>query len=113
MSMPNIPNICPDIDLCREDVIDVLLASVALEELGLAHIINAEGEKIQAVIKDGKCVRLEDLLAIDKSVQTTLRDVIKKEILLEFKFENILELMEKSKKEPPCDHPKPPHKECD
>ena len=98
MSMPNIPDIMPKITITREETINLLLASVALEEIGLAHIINAEGEKIQAVVKDGKCVSLEDLIAIDKSVQTTLRDIIKKEILLEFKFENILELIDKSKR---------------
>jgi hypothetical protein len=96
MSMPNIPDIKPCIDLEFEDVVNLLLASIALEEIGISHIINAEGEKIQEVIAKHGC--LEDLLKIDKSVQTTLRDLIKKEMLLEFKFENILELLEKKKK---------------
>lgn len=104
MSMPEIPDMKPKIEICREDVINLLLASVAMEELGLAHIINAEGEKIQCITedcdedkdgKDGKHNKLEDLLEINKSVQITLRDVIKKEMLLEFKFENILDLMNK------------------
>lgn len=90
--MPNIPNITPNININFEEVINLLLASIALEEIGISHIINAEGEKIQEVI--GKHACLEDLIKIDKSVQTTLRDLIKKEMLLEFKFENILELME-------------------
>lgn len=107
MSMPNIPDIKPDIDICRNDVINLLLASIALEEIGLAHIINAEGEKIQCITEEcdkdnddkgsHKCTKLEDLLEINKSVQITLRDVIKKEMLLEFKFENILDLMCKDK----------------
>ncbi|WP_342580438.1 hypothetical protein [Ureibacillus sp. FSL W7-1570] len=50
MSMPNIPDISPKISIDREDVINLLLASIALEEIGLAHIINAEGEKIQFAI---------------------------------------------------------------
>lgn len=97
MGMPNIPDINPKIDLCREDIINLLLASISLEELGLAHIINAEGEKIQCITHECKCDKLDDLLKINKSVQTTLRDIIKKEMLLEFKFENILDLIEKSK----------------
>ena len=46
MSYPNLPNITPTITIKREDVINLLLASIAMEELSLAHIINSEGEKI-------------------------------------------------------------------
>ncbi|WP_340024819.1 hypothetical protein MHI24_06755 [Paenibacillus sp. FSL K6-1096] len=50
MSNPNIPNISPTVTLTRDDVINLLLSSIAMEELALAHIINAEGEKIQFVL---------------------------------------------------------------
>ena len=73
----------------------MLLASIALEELSLAHIINAEAEKIQEVIKSSGCNKTHELIFIDKSVEKVLRDVIKKEMLLEFNFENILELIDK------------------
>lgn len=98
MSMPNIPEISPKININMEEVINLLLASIAMEELGLAHIINSEGEKIQCITDDGKCCKLDELVEIDKSVQKTLKTVIKKEMLLEFKFENILDLIEKHKK---------------
>jgi hypothetical protein len=93
--MPNVPNITPNINIKKEDVVNLLLVSIALEEIGISHIINAEGEKIQDVISKHGCFK--DLLDIDKSVQTTLKDLIKKEMLLEFKFENVLELIEKGK----------------
>ena len=47
MSMPQIPDINPSIHLKREDVVTLLLASVALEEMSLSHILNAEGEKLR------------------------------------------------------------------
>src|SRR6478752_3644995 len=91
MGMPKIPDITPKIDLKRKDVVNLLLASIAFEELGLAHILNAEGEKIQEVIKCHPSV--DTLLKINKSVERTLRGVIKKEMLLQFKLEDTLELI--------------------
>jgi hypothetical protein len=98
MSFPNIPNITPDISINREQVINLLLASIALEELGLAHIINAEGEKIQRAIGTlpgftPLAITISDLLTINQSVSKTLQDVIKKEMLLQFKLQNVLELI--------------------
>ena len=98
--MPTIPDIKPKIEISMEETITLLLASIALEELSLAHIMNAEAEKIQEVIKCGSGKKIDDLLSIDKSAEKMMRDVIKKEMLLEFKFENILELMENMHKMP-------------
>ncbi|MGL5379891.1 MAG: hypothetical protein ACRDBA_08205, partial [Clostridium sp.] len=50
MSMPNIPNINPEVNLEIKDTISMLLSSIALEEIGLSHIINAEAEKIQYAV---------------------------------------------------------------
>jgi hypothetical protein len=97
--MPNIPDIKPKIEVSIEDTIALLLSSIALEELSLAHIMNAEAEKIQEVVKSPGCNKLNDLICIDKSVERMMRDVIKKEMLLEFKFENILELINCKKKD--------------
>lgn len=47
VSQPNLPNITPVVTLSRDDTINLLLSSIAMEELGMAHILNAEGEKIQ------------------------------------------------------------------
>lgn len=99
MSQANIPNITPEISIDRKDVINLLLASVALEELGLAHIINAEGEKIQyalgTLMTSPKIIpELDDLIHINKSVQSTLEMVLKKELLLQTKLKNIIEIIE-------------------
>jgi DNA-dependent RNA polymerase auxiliary subunit epsilon len=107
MGMPTIPDIKPKIELSFEETIKLLLSSIALEELSLAHIMNAEAEKIQEVVKRTGGNKVDDLLCIDKSVERMMRDVIKKEMLLEFKFENILELLED--KHTDCEK----HKECE
>ncbi|MDP4084435.1 MAG: hypothetical protein Q8934_07430 [Bacillota bacterium] len=98
MSFPTIPNITPTISLPREDVVNLLLSSIAFEELGLAHIINAEAEKIQfsigTIIGQTTLVppTLKELERIDKSVEHNLRTLIKQEMLLQFKLENVLDI---------------------
>lgn len=98
MSFPNIPDVDATIDITIEESVNLLLASIAFEELGLAHIINAEAEKIQYVLGtlDGQTLRqevsptIDELLDINNSVNKTLRNVIKKEMLLQFKLEDTL-----------------------
>ena len=48
MSLPSFPNIDPPIQ--REDAVNQILSSIAMEELGLSHILNAEGEKLQYIL---------------------------------------------------------------
>lgn len=95
MSMPNIPNINPDINLSFSDTINLLLASIAFEELGLSHILNAEGEKLQAGIYLAKC--FDDLVILNQNVTKTLRTVIKNQMLLQFKLEDTIDLLNKKK----------------
>lgn len=97
MSFPTIPNITPTISLNRTQVVNLLLASVAFEELGLAHIINAEGEKIQAALGTlpGLSVtapNFNGLLSINREVRRTLQTVLKSQMLLQFKLEEILDI---------------------
>ncbi|MBA2941590.1 hypothetical protein HZF08_25210 [Paenibacillus sp. CGMCC 1.16610] len=97
MSQANIPNITPIISLTLGGTVNLLLASIALEELALAHIVNAEAEKIQYVVGTlfpavtPPTTNISNLLLINESVRKTLQDVIKKEMLLQFKMENILD----------------------
>ncbi|MFC5559292.1 collagen-like protein, partial [Ureibacillus thermophilus] len=100
MSQPNLPNITPNITINRADVINLLLASIAMEELSLAHILNAEGEKIQYVLGTipgisglSPAANLEDILQINDSVQDTIAMSIKKELLLDNKLKQITDLI--------------------
>lgn len=97
MSFPSIPQISPTISLSRPQIINLLAASVAFEELGLAHIINAEGEKLQAALGTlpGLSVTarsFEGLLTINRDVRRTLQTALKSQMLLQFKLEDILDI---------------------
>lgn len=95
MSQANIPNITPTIDLTRDQAVNLLLSSIAMEELGLSHIINAEGEKIQYVLGTlpgvtGPGATISDLLSVNESVRSTLREITKTEFGLQNKLETVL-----------------------
>ena len=49
MSLPSFPVVNPPIE--REDAVNQILSSIAMEELGLSHILNAEGEKLQYIVR--------------------------------------------------------------
>ncbi|MBY0050815.1 hypothetical protein H7K32_03795 [Brevibacillus agri] len=96
MSFPNIPNISPTIAITREDAINLLLTSIAMEELGLSHILDAEGEKIQYVlgtltgVSGAPAATIDDLLAIDRSVREMVDATIRKEMVLQAKLQAVL-----------------------
>ncbi|MGY3837029.1 BclA C-terminal domain-containing protein [Bacillus atrophaeus] len=94
MSQPNLPNITPVVTLSRDDTINLLLSSIAMEELGMAHILNAEGEKIQYALGTlpgltGPPSTLDDVLNMNASVRDTLDSLMKQELLLGSKLDSI------------------------
>lgn len=98
MGLPTIPNIKPEIRLDQEESATLLLISIALEELSLAHILNAEGEKIQFVLeqhleKNGYNICIDDILEVDQSVHKTIRNAIKTNMLLQFKLDDTIFLL--------------------
>ncbi|MCX7745938.1 MAG: hypothetical protein N2645_03460 [Clostridia bacterium] len=91
MSFPNIPDIHPEIDIEREDVCNLLLLSIALEEISLSELIDAEVEKIKFAIGDNPDTTNKEILEINRSVHRIMMDVIKLEMLLQFKLEEVLD----------------------
>ncbi|MFT4142699.1 MAG: hypothetical protein QM671_27710 [Bacillus sp. (in: firmicutes)] len=103
MSLPNLPDITPDISLTRQEVINLLLSSIAMEEISLSHIINAEGEKLQHFLKQ-KNRNFDEYLAINRSVNDTLKTIVKSQMLLQFKLEEVNAIKERTNHEnfTPC-----------
>ncbi len=92
MSMPVI--VASSTTRCQ--AITDIIQSVALEQTGLSHILNAEGEKIQAVIAlEG--VTAAEMLAVNKSVKSMVNTISQLEMILQSKlglFEDCLCLCE-------------------
>ena len=79
-----------------EEALSQIISSIAMEELGLSHIINAEGEKIQYVLGtlEGTTppvpVTLDDILKVNDSVQNMLETILFKNIILKSKLSEAL-----------------------
>lgn len=93
MSQPNFPSLSPAIT--RDDAINQIISSIAYEELGLSHIINTEGEKLQYIIgtipgATGPAATVEDVLAANDSVKNTLDAISQNQLLYKSKLQTVL-----------------------
>jgi len=93
MSLPNIPNIEPNITLNSCHSINLLLSSIAMEEIGLSHILNAEGEKLQKFLKNHQ-LQSHHFFEINKQVNDLLRSIIKSQLLLQLKLEEVTNIID-------------------
>ena len=78
------PIITPS-EVTRCEAVTDIIESVALEQAALAHILNAEGEKLQAIIAMENSE--ESLLNVNKSVRDMVNTVAKLEFILQSKLE--------------------------
>ncbi len=94
MGMPQFPERKNRPQVC--DVVLELLESVAVEELALAHILNAEGEKLQELVKKYAYFDIcsSQLEKICKSTQTMINSIIIKEWVLLNKVHAALDIYE-------------------
>lgn len=111
MSMPEFP--VPNPEMTQEQALHMILSSIAMEELALSHVINAEGEKIQYALGshgNTSCpADMADILAVNQSVTSLLEMVMQNQLLLKNKMEKVLEHLPKppAPPVPPCP-PEPP-----
>ena len=93
MSQPNFPQIDPP--LTRDGSVNEIIASIAAEELSLSHILNAEGEKLQFVLGTlpglSGGADIEDVLDVNRSVQRTLDEITRQQLLLGAKLNAALD----------------------
>jgi len=107
--MPNIPDIKPEINITLKDATNLLLTSIAEEELSIARLMDAEKSKILHVLNKFKNneSKTEELLSVNNSVNQTIINLIKMQMLLQFKLEDVKKLIQEVKPKP-C----PPQKPC-
>ena len=94
MSLPSFPNIDPPIK--REDAVNQILSSIAMEELGMSHILNAEGEKLQYILGtlpglSGPAATVKDVLNANGSVKDLLETATQNQLLLKSKMQCALD----------------------
>ncbi len=92
MSMPTIPDINPDINICRDDAINILLASIGLEEMALAELMKAESSKLTEVL-NCTCNPCE-IKELNKSVESLLKVLVTYETILQSKLRDVMELVQ-------------------
>ena len=92
MSMPNLP----DVQIDRDGGINAILAAIGMEELSLAHLLNAEGEKIQmalGTLREGdEPFAVEEIYRVNESARRMVRDAMMSQIVLDLKLESLIEL---------------------
>ena len=71
----------------RGQAITDLIQSVALQETALSHMLNAEGEKMQAIINNYDDITPEQLMELNESVIKMINAVTRLEMMFQAKLE--------------------------
>lgn len=72
--------------ITREEAIGEIIESIAMEESSLSHILNAESEKIMAVVGDPDAT-FDQLMAVNRSVKSTISAISRIESMLQAKLD--------------------------
>jgi len=99
----------------RDEAINAIIVSIAMEETALSRVIDAESEKIKLIVgwaHDEGCENVgpEEVLAVNESVSGVLESIVRLQAILKEKFEIASKLIPK-----PCPKPcppVPPHPPC-
>ncbi|MEG1524657.1 MAG: hypothetical protein RR224_00615 [Clostridia bacterium] len=72
--------------ITRGEAVGNIIESIAMEESAFAHILNAESEKIMAVVNNNSA-STEDLLAVNASVKNAISAISRLEMQLQAKLD--------------------------
>jgi hypothetical protein len=91
--MPHFPDVPEGFSFDKS--IYQILTSIAMEELGLSHILNAEGEKLQYILGTLEGVKkpnptIGEVLEVNESVKDTLQQVAFNQMFLNAKMSEAL-----------------------
>jgi hypothetical protein len=107
MSLPNFPDVPKGFTF--DNAIYQILTSIAMEEIGLSHIINAEGEKLQYILgtlpgQKAPNPTIEQVLEVNQSVQEMLKSVAFNQMFLSQKMSDALKAYLQNKKQEDADN---------
>lgn len=99
MSQPGMPNITPVISVDADQAVVMLLSSIAMEEMAIAHMVNAGAEQVQYVLgtlENGldmpTAPTMEQLMQLQRSMSNMMQGVILKEMMLLMKMGQVVEM---------------------
>lgn len=84
-------------DITTDKAIELLLASIAYEQFALGNLIDAEADKINYAVSlsERGLATLDEVREINDSAFKILKTVIKKEMLLEFELDDLIDFIPK------------------
>ena len=96
MSMPSFPDLNKIPTL--EQSLSAVVVSIAMEEIALSRVINAESEKIKLIVdcakaKDCNDINLEEILAVNKSADDVIKSIVKLQEILKEKLDTASKFM--------------------
>jgi len=92
----SVPKFQTGVNITRDEAINQILASIAIEELALSHILNAEGEKLQYILGtlEGSIppepATIDQVLQANDSVQSLLEAATYQQMFLKGKMSDAL-----------------------
>ena len=96
MSMPSFPELNKIPTL--EQSLSAIVVSIAMEEMALSHVLKAESEKIKFIVdcaktKDCNDIKLDEILAVNKSADDVIKSIVKLQAILKEKLDTASKFM--------------------